>query len=105
MTLLATRTVRVGIIVEKSGDDWLPFDFRMFHCRSKDKGDRTHCPLSEWAATEIGFLSSSKSLPGLSKLKVGEVARYWVHLRLGHSRDYWGEYDSEIKILKCRRIK
>lgn len=106
MTLLTSRTVRVGIVVEKSGDDWLPFDFRMFHCRSKDKGDRTRCPLSEWAATEIAFfLGSSKSLPGLSKLKAGEVARYWVHLRLGHCRDYWGEDDTEVTILKCRRIK
>lgn len=53
--LLLSRTVRVGIEVTRFDSEWLPVCFRMFHCRSKDKGDRTHYPLSEWAAAEIDF--------------------------------------------------
>lgn len=105
MTLLASHTVRVGIVVERMDSEWVPIELQMFHCRSKDRGDSTHCPLSEWAEEEVQFLSHRKCLPRLLKLKIGEVARYWVHMRMYHYQDYFGEHDSKVKILKCRRIK
>lgn len=96
------RTVRVGIEVERND---LAFSFRMFHCRSRDMGDDKHVPLADWAYDEISMLNIRSGLPGQQKLKVGESARYWVHMRMIHTSDYWGEHDNDIEILKCRRAK
>ena len=98
-------TVRVGIEVIRNDSEWLPFTYRMFHCRSKDCGDDKHCSNSEWAADSISNWHSGEHLPGLLKLQIDQSARYWTQLRLTHHSDYWGEHDTEIEVLKCRRIK
>lgn len=97
--------VRVGILVERTDSKIIPFEYSMFHCRSRDKGDKKYVPLSEWAADEVGLLSVRPGLPGQNKIPVGGSARYWVQMRMSAYRDYWGEWDSEVEILKCRKIK
>lgn len=99
------REVRVGVLVEREDSDIIPFTYRMFHCRPRDKGDATHFPLSDWAADEVGLLSVRAGLPGQRKIPVGGSARYWVHMRMTHTSDYYGEHDTDIDILKCRKIK
>lgn len=101
----AVKTVRVGIRVERTESDWDPFLYRMFYCRQKDKGDATHCAVSEWAYDEVSMLNIRKGLPGCHKMKVGETRRYWVQMEMVHSSDYWGEHDSDISILSCRRAR
>lgn len=99
------RTVRVGVEVTRHDSEWIPFEYRMFHCRSKDKGDTKFVPLSDWAAEEVHLLSTRPGLPGQNKIPVGGSARFWVQMRMESHRDYWGEYDSAVEILKSRRIK
>lgn len=99
------RIARVGILVEKQDSKYIPYTSTMFHCRQRDPGDAKHCPLSDWAADEVSMLGYFHELPGWRKLKVGETARYWVHMRMTHTSDYWGEHDTSVEILKCRRIK
>lgn len=99
------RKVRVGILVERQESKIIPFTYSMFYCRSQDMGDEKHVPLSEWAASEVDLLSVRSGLPGQNKIPVGGSARYWVHMRMLHYMDYWGEHDTDVEILKCRRIK
>jgi hypothetical protein len=99
------RTVRVGVLVEREDCKIIPFRYSMFHCRSRDRGDEKHFPLSDWAAEEVNLLSVRAGLPGQNKIPVGGSARFWVHMRMTHTSDYWGEHDTDVDILKCRRIK
>lgn len=99
------RTVRVGILVEREDSKWLPFRYTMFHCRSRDMGDERHVPLCDWAAEEVNLLEVRAGLPGQNKIPVGCSARYWVQMKMTHTSDYWGEHDTDVEILKCRRIK
>lgn len=101
----AIQTVRVGIQVERTESKYSPFRYRMFHCRQRDRGDATHYPIAVWAYDEVDMFSIRAGLPGQQKLKVGETARYWVQMEMTHTSDYWGEHDTDIEILKCRRIK
>lgn len=98
-------TVRVGILVERMESKIIPFEYSMFYCRSRDQGDERHVPLSNWAADEVNLLSVRSGLPGQNKIPVGGSARYWVHMRMSAYCDYWGEWDSDVEVIKCRKIK
>ncbi len=99
------RTVRVGVLVEHTDSKIIPFRHSMFHCRSRDMGDKRHVPLREWAEDEVSMFYVRLGLPGQDKIPVGGSARYWVQMRMTHTSDYWGEHDTDVEILKCRRIK
>jgi hypothetical protein len=105
MTIVSRATVRVGVLVERYDADFLEFSYTMFYCRSKDKGDDTHCPLSEWVREEISSLDYHGGFPGQEKIPVGGRARYWAQLRVTCTRDYFGDFDSNVEIIKCRRIR
>lgn len=99
MSVVAIDTVRVGIVVERSSSTWVPFEYRMFFCRQKDVPPN-NC-VAEWASDVISCMSG-EVLPGVGKLRVGERKRFWVTLLLTGTRDYWGEYDDEYEVIKCR---
>jgi hypothetical protein len=105
MTVVSSAVVRVGVLVEKFGEKPVESRFTVFYCRSKDKGDATHCPVSEWVGDEINYLMRYYGgFSGHDKIPVGGRARYWAQLRLTCTRDYWGDFDSEVEVIKCRRI-
>ncbi len=103
MSIVAISIVRIGVEVTRNDSKWVPFDYRLFHCRQGD-----HPPdncVRSWAEGAVELLGVCGGLPGQGKLKVGDSARYWATLRLIGTRDYWGEYDDEIEVIKCRRIR
>lgn len=96
---MKSATVRIGITVERVDSKYIPFDYTMFYCRSRDP------MVSDWASEEVGLLSVRKiMLPGIKKMKVGETKRFWVHARLEAYQDYWGECDSDFIPLKIKVI-
>lgn len=103
MGLEYSNVVRVGVKVERNDSAWLPFTYSMFWCKQKDVSPSNM--VREWAGNEVEMLSMGAVLPGQRKMGVGEVRRYWIKMRLSSYRDYWGEYDSSVEILKCRRAK
>lgn len=105
MGLEYSNVVRVGVLVERFDSKWIPFEYSMFWCQQRDQGNEKYCPIAEWAAEEVNMLTERIGLPGQHKMKVGETRRYWVKMRMSSYRDYWGEYDSKVEILKCRRAK
>jgi hypothetical protein len=38
------------------------------------------------------------------KMEVGERRRYFAHVEFSHYRDYWGESDYDMEIIKMRRV-
>ena len=97
--------VRVGILVERHDSKWRPFSYSMFHCRSRDRGDAKYCSISDWMNETISCFPYAGELPGVKKIPVGGSRRYWVHLSVERSFDYWGEYDENVEILKVRPCK
>lgn len=103
MSVVAINTVRVGIEVTRNDSEWSQADYRMFWCRQKDKAPDQY--VWSWAQECVSCLPYHGHLPGVLALPIGTTARYWVTMVLTGTRDYWGEYDDEVEILKCRRIK
>lgn len=89
----------VGIVVERRDSKWIPFEYRMFHCRQRNPNTW------DWANSLVGMLGVLGGLPGEEKMKVGEVRRYWVRMSMHAWSDYWGEWDEDVEILKIRRAK
>lgn len=36
MTIVASETLRLGVLVERTDSEWRPFEYRMFYCRQRD---------------------------------------------------------------------
>lgn len=102
---MAFAKVRVGIKVTRTGSKHFSFDYEMFYCRSKDRGNKRRTPISDWMRDVVECMPYSVRIPSANKLKIGESARYFVQIMVEGYTDYWGEYDENVAILKCRRIK
>ncbi len=101
MTIMSRATVRVGIEVERYDSKWIPLEYRMFWCKQRADGN-----LVDWANEEVGlFTVRNDPFNLMNRMKVGERRRYWVRMTITSTRDYWGEYDSDIEIHKFKRAK
>lgn len=101
MSVVAEVTVRVGIEVTRNFSRWVPYDHRLFYCRSNDRGDEKTLPVRDWVSYELAEICECL-LDESRKIPLGGSRRYWVQLRVSSIRDYWGEYDSEVVPLKCK---
>lgn len=100
MALISSRTVTVGIEVERQDSEWIPLEYRMFWCKQRaDHG------AVDWAREEVGLLSIRGDPFNLMKHPVGTRRRYWVRMLMESHQDYWGEWDSEVEFLKVKRAK
>lgn len=103
MTLIATTVVRVGVLVERTASEYRPFVYRMFFCRQRDPGTPTLCPIADWAREEVSCMPYHGFNALFRRMNVGERRRYWMHLRLECTRDYWGDYDTDVEPLSIKR--
>jgi hypothetical protein len=90
-------TVRVGIEVTRNNSKWVPYDYRMFHCRQKDY------KLQDWAESVVWIMGQFGGIPGVKKIGIDETRRYWVYIDLTGYKNYLGEYEDEITIIKATR--
>lgn len=97
MTCIGSEIVTIGVHVERFDSEWIPLRYRMFWCKQRNVN------VQEWAAVEVDLLSVHGFIPAVNRMKVGETRRYWVRMLISAYRDYWGEHDTEVEILKVRR--
>jgi hypothetical protein len=90
-------TVRVGIEVTRIDSKWFPYDYHMFHCRQKDY------KLQDWAESVVWIMGQFGGIPGVEKIGIDETRRYWVHIELSGYKNYLGEYEDEVTIIKATR--
>lgn len=100
-----SQQARLGIKVECFDSEHREHEYRMFHCRQRDQGDEKRCSIEDWMRDVVSCFPYFGDLPGVKTMKPGEVRRYWVHLRVTGTQDYWGDYDEDVDLLKVRRIK
>lgn len=70
---------------------------------SATPGDNTRLSAAEWAKDEVSGMSYHGFDKVFKRMKVGERRRYWMHIRITCYRDYWGEYDSGMRLLNIKR--
>lgn len=93
---MSSKTVRVGILVERYESKYNQFRYYMFHCRQRDNGDGVHVATRDWIAEAVscmGDLTESQY-----DIPVGGSRRYWVHMTVEGWFDYLGEYDEDITL-------
>lgn len=91
--------VTVGIEVTRFDSEYVPFEYRMFWCKQRTYN------IVDWASEEVHLLAGHGGLPGVHKMQVGESRRYWVKMILDSYRDYWGEYYSNVTLLRVKRSR
>lgn len=84
MTIVANEVLRLGVLVERTDSKWIPFEYRMFHCRQRDPGDTVRRPIAEWAQEEVHLMPEHGFNQLFKRMKVGE-------------------YDSDMTPLKIKR--
>lgn len=104
MTIITTQISRIGFTVERFDCQYSPFEYRMFYCRQPNDL-KNSIFYRDWAQECVGLMTEFGCNDLFKKMKVGERRRYWAHVRLECNRDYWGEIDYNMQILKLKRIK
>jgi len=99
MSLSSRATVTALIEVIKWDSEWIPLTYRLIWLKQKDP------QISEWAQEEVSLMPHNQGGILAPGMRIGDKRIYRVTFEMSCSADYWGEWDSCMKILKCHCIR